>query len=749
MAATFPQLIVLTGPEEGRVFSLPQNDSIQIGRSDDNQFALADSSVSRQHATVVAREGKYFLRDEHSRNGTILESSKLAPEEEVALAHLDEFQLGIYEIRFVEKPFTEADVRAKRQQAKKAPKPDPAKLEKSSPKIVPSPAEPAPDKVAEGAKSSESKPADAGEKKEPTPADASLVKAESLIEDILEARDNVEESLPAPPSRLGRLIKILIVIGVIGILAFAGYRERKPMQRAATRFWNQIQQMLSGKEPPVPLPAPKNNIAANGMGTPREDSLAVAANAVSDNDMADLAPVPDNLSVISATTVEVVPFAATFNVFLDVSTEPLPATVYFAEERLGTAPFKSSVSVEAGKIYDLYADFELRDINDIYRKKIQFKAQPDSDVVEIAVKAEIGTLKILRLPPRAAFYLEGTYDYDKLKTNPVKINDITYGKPIYLPYGRYIVELREQTTVSGSDNLITRIRYQREFHVDDDNPSLELSVTDKDLKYFPAVIKSDPSGADVYYNGEKVGATPFKGTLPIGHGELKLAKDGFFDKTVDVDMDMNSIYETTLVLETSKVGAMLNLAREQTANGMAGEAMNTLVEALKYGGSAKEKAEVYFMLGEAYLNQNQHALAEPYFEKARADASYSLRAALGLAKAYNGQKKENQALATVIEVLANLPSDAPPSLRGEANAVFKKVSPIKSVIYIYTDPAGADVYINDKKLSQQSPLILSDLGLGNYRIEIERPGFETYQTKQTLKLGEFVMVKARLKKAGF
>lgn len=761
MAEPFPKLIVLTGSEEGQDFALPRSGTVLIGRSDENQFSLEDSSVSRQHAVISAREGKYFIKDSDSRNGTVLEDKKLSPGEEVALAHLDEFRLGIYEIRFAEKSFTDAEVRSKKQQAKSSrpvPK-EPPPLEKSIDKT--SAAAPTPPAQKDEASKPAAAPAPDDAAERDAKSSAENLQAESLIDNLLEERDHVEDKLPPNQSGLKKLLMASLVLVAIAGLGYAGYKNRVQIRKACNKYYRNF--FGSGESAPADGPAPSTPalkpLTPPGTASPSTaqtgpiDPTATAgdprhASIPSDND-APLAPIPESLAVLPAATAEAPPPNSSFSVFLDVTTEPFPATIYFGEERLGTAPLKSSVQVEADKIYELYADYELRDLNDIYRKKVRFKAMPNSDVVELAIKAEIGVLKILRLPPRAEFYLEGYYDYDQLKANPVKLTDIIYGQPVFLPYGKYLVELREQVSVSGSENLITQIRYQREFHVNEDEPLVEMNVTDKDLKYFPAVVKSNPSNAEVHYNGEKMGVTPFKGNLPVGTGQLKLVKDGFFDKTVDVDMRMNSVYEITVELETSKVGEFLNKAKEQVRNGQNAEALNTLVEALKYGGSTKEKAEVYYMLGEGYLQLSQHALAEPYYQKAKAHPDFALKGALGLAKIYNAQKRNDLALTTVIEVLANIDANTPPSVRGEASTVFKKISPIKSVIYVYTDPQGADVYLNDKKLSQQTPLILSDLGLGNYRIEIEHPGYKTYKTKQTLKLGEFVMVKARLEKESF
>ena len=46
---------------------------LQLGRDPENLLVVADDSVSRRHATIEVRNGKFYLRD-HSTNGTYLRS---------------------------------------------------------------------------------------------------------------------------------------------------------------------------------------------------------------------------------------------------------------------------------------------------------------------------------------------------------------------------------------------------------------------------------------------------------------------------------------------------------------------------------------------------------------------------------------------------------------------------------------------------------------------------------------------------
>ena len=678
MAEGFPKLVVVAGPEEGTEFALPADEMCRLGRSGDNQIMLADSSVSRRHAAIAPRDGKYYLQDLESRNGTFWEDQKIKPDAEQGLSHLDEIDVGIYRLRFLEREPSAAELTARQQRAKT-----------SSPVT--------------------DSPAVTTNKEEP--------EVEFLLDDIIREQQARSEIPPAEFSEIASengLRLALFVFLFLMMLAAAGLYLTRPVK-------------------PL-VEAPSQEIPVALMPKPK---------------VADELLPPAEVDVQPVVTTPVLPITSTNptvqNIFLDVKAMPMPATVFFQGERLGLTPMRKNVELKPDESQDLYLDFELKDINDIYRKKVNFSAKPGSDVVEINIQAEIGMLKIMKLPREAEFYLEGFYAYDSEHSRPVKISDIVYGRPIYLPYGRYVVELREQASVSGSANKISQVKFQREYILSADSPAIDLTVTDKDMREFPVVIKSNPTNADVIWNGQTLGQTPLQGTLPVGSNSVMIHKDGYFDKTLTVDMRFNSVYETLVTLETSKVGELVNEARVKIHADDKLEAINLLAEALKYGGTPLEKAEVYYLLGNTYFAQDQFDQAGPYFEKARLEPEFALQAALGLAKVRHAMGDAKQALALVVEVLVNIDDTTPPGVRGEANAIFKKISPIKSVIYIYTDPVGANVYLNDKKLNEVSPLILSDLGLGNYRIELEKPGHETYKTRQSLKLGEFALIKVKLK----
>src|SRR5205823_2106952 len=85
-------LVHTPGAPESR-FELAQS-PLRIGRRRGNQIVLHDDYVSARHAEIVERDGRRYLRDLGSTNGTELNGSPLAPDSSVPLADGDTLQIG-------------------------------------------------------------------------------------------------------------------------------------------------------------------------------------------------------------------------------------------------------------------------------------------------------------------------------------------------------------------------------------------------------------------------------------------------------------------------------------------------------------------------------------------------------------------------------------------------------------------------------------------------------------------------------
>ena len=71
------KLFVLTGEDEGRSHDL-KGDTLYLGRSPDNDIQLKDKHVSRKHLKITLKDGKFFIEDLQSRNGTFIRDKAIA-----------------------------------------------------------------------------------------------------------------------------------------------------------------------------------------------------------------------------------------------------------------------------------------------------------------------------------------------------------------------------------------------------------------------------------------------------------------------------------------------------------------------------------------------------------------------------------------------------------------------------------------------------------------------------------------------
>jgi serine phosphatase RsbU (regulator of sigma subunit)/pSer/pThr/pTyr-binding forkhead associated (FHA) protein len=72
-----PSLQVLKGANEGTVIPL-EGDKYILGRNPDCGIVIPITSVSREHAQIVRIQGRYFIEDKQSRNGTFVNNQAIS-----------------------------------------------------------------------------------------------------------------------------------------------------------------------------------------------------------------------------------------------------------------------------------------------------------------------------------------------------------------------------------------------------------------------------------------------------------------------------------------------------------------------------------------------------------------------------------------------------------------------------------------------------------------------------------------------
>jgi pSer/pThr/pTyr-binding forkhead associated (FHA) protein len=75
------ELMIMSGPDDGlrlRLLQPKNGESYILGRREDCDVILPfDSQVSRQHTRLFYQDGKWFVQDLSSRNGTFLGERKI------------------------------------------------------------------------------------------------------------------------------------------------------------------------------------------------------------------------------------------------------------------------------------------------------------------------------------------------------------------------------------------------------------------------------------------------------------------------------------------------------------------------------------------------------------------------------------------------------------------------------------------------------------------------------------------------
>ena len=75
------RLVILESPNEEALAidtAFPLQPITSLGRSPTNTVSVADTYASAQHALLTWRDGQWWLEDQNSRNGTLLNETQIA-----------------------------------------------------------------------------------------------------------------------------------------------------------------------------------------------------------------------------------------------------------------------------------------------------------------------------------------------------------------------------------------------------------------------------------------------------------------------------------------------------------------------------------------------------------------------------------------------------------------------------------------------------------------------------------------------
>ena len=73
-----PVLVLHRGNNPPRMFQLPNDQVVSVGRDKVNTLSVADQTLSAQHFRIVPKEGRFYLVDLQSTNGTLLDGMRIS-----------------------------------------------------------------------------------------------------------------------------------------------------------------------------------------------------------------------------------------------------------------------------------------------------------------------------------------------------------------------------------------------------------------------------------------------------------------------------------------------------------------------------------------------------------------------------------------------------------------------------------------------------------------------------------------------
>ncbi len=728
--AELPYMVVVDGPRIGARFSLLAGPNL-IGRTTTNTIQLDDQSVSRQHAEINRGESGITVRDLGSKNGSYVNGALIT--DATVIGHKDVVKTGIYQLRLITKPIgVEEELTL------------PPELASADRTVF----------VSAPPESETARLGSAEEIEEIEESGSFLPPPDDDRGDFPGPEDEVPQpkaSRRRPIVMLGALLVMIFVVG-----GYFGYRHffKAPKTKARSAKVDKkaaakdagAKKKTTEKAPAVkasedqPKAAAKKTESEGKTEATSEKALAAMPAKTTPG-------IPEQGATAKTPSPKTAPPAKSavpkIPVFLDFASSPTTATVTFQGKELGATPLRVNVELEPGKTYTTEARFMMEDVKEQYTQRAEFTVELGKSVIPILFRGPIGIIKIDDLPRDVQLYIEGRFAYDKFQERSAKIKEVILGKPFYVPYGEYLIELRRSRQMGEtSPTFIEDIIFRREFVLAEESPAFALEIKEGDLETFPVKIKSEPASADVYIDSKKVGKTPFEGTFPLGEHKLTVRKEGYFEHSEDLKVDINTPFVANVKLKTSLAGAHVNNARLAMNRQMYQDAINELAEALNSEPAPSEVALANYLLGVCYLSLNDIQRAMGYFEQAKTNDEYRNQALLGLVEGYARMKALNKALPLLVEVLLKAEDEG---VKREANDLFQKLSPFRSVLYVYSEPPGANVVVNDKPVAQKTPVILHELPLGNYRIRIEKSGYLPTDLNISLAVNEFNPVIVKLK----
>ena len=291
---------------------------------------------------------------------------------------------------------------------------------------------------------------------------------------------------------------------------------------------------------------------------------------------------------------------------------------------------------------------------------------------------------------------------------------------------------------------------------------LEVKVKERQIVTEFVIITSEPSGADVYLNNEPVGKTPFQAEKPEGRYEWRVVRDlylaeaGVFDLKAGEKQKFNLVlkpnYGTLEVVSVPEAGATIAVNGFKTGKSTpatleevpSGEQTLTLTHA--WYETTTQKVTVV-----AGKSEQVRITMQPNFVELTIVAKADEEVYLNDSRKGKGTVTERIAPG-VYRVEVRKAGHTPASKQltlspGDKETLSLTPTPILSALKVLSEPMEAEIYLNGK-LVGTTPQILRDLLVGDYELELRKPGYGSTKQTVTVKEGQTVEVNLTLTSTG-
>lgn len=443
---------------------------------------------------------------------------------------------------------------------------------------------------------------------------------------------------------------------------------------------------------------------------------------------------------------------------LEVHTSPIPGEIYFQNELLGISPQEKKFvdGIMPDTPLELRAEFNLKGVEEKVVVKKMISVGRNQEVLQVDLEAPIGQIFVKKIPDRTQVLLEYKRD-DAAPDAELTLRQpkVDYKEPLYVPFGEYRFELRRDE----------KFLYRRKFVVNAANLRREFDVREEDMTFAPLDLTSTPSEAEVFLDGVDLNRkTPLKDFhLSFGSHTILLRKENHQDyilENLPNPVQVNEPLSFDVKLPITSVGQLIVQAKGEYDKGVWRQSERTLYQALRASPppTPAETAEIQHWLGQNYLKLKDFKQALIYFRKAKgfADADgktpFADSSKLGEARVYFDKGDRLEALRLSVEVFFGA-KDL--TVKSGAEEIFHKLSPARSTLYIDTDPPGATIFLESRRVQMKSatgkqipavtPMIIPDLPVGNFALLLTKPGYMDHKEVLRLEVSDLKALRIKLK----